>query len=74
MVSYLDGEDGTPHVSIAPDIMQSLYSTWSNSVVLKVLGCPVSYPVTDQRVRQIWNLSGRMSLMDIPNGYFVARL
>ncbi|KAL8150227.1 hypothetical protein V2J09_020035 [Rumex salicifolius] len=72
-VSFPDGEDGTPYVTIAPDVMHSLYVAWSNSVVIKVLGKSVSHAIMDRRVRQMWNLKGRMTLMDIPNGYFVAR-
>ncbi|KAL8143939.1 LOW QUALITY PROTEIN: hypothetical protein V2J09_016971 [Rumex salicifolius] len=54
-------------------LMRSLYAAWSNSVVLKVLGRGVSYPVMERRVRQLWNLKGQMTLMDLPNHYFVAR-
>ncbi|KAL8151219.1 hypothetical protein V2J09_021027 [Rumex salicifolius] len=46
---------------------------WSNLVVLKVLGHPVSHPVMERRVRQMWNIKGRMTLIDMPNHYFVAR-
>ncbi|KAL8166153.1 hypothetical protein V2J09_007652 [Rumex salicifolius] len=72
-VSFPDGVDGSPHVAIDREVMNSLYKAWSNSVILKVLGRPVSHAVMDRRVRQMWNLKGRMTLMDIPNGYFVAR-
>ncbi|KAL8158575.1 hypothetical protein V2J09_000112 [Rumex salicifolius] len=72
-VTYPDGVDAIPHVSIDPSVMRSLYAAWSNSVVLKVLGRGVSYPVMERRVRQLWNLKGQMTLMDLPNHYFVAR-
>ncbi|KAL8138152.1 hypothetical protein V2J09_004153 [Rumex salicifolius] len=53
--------------------MQSLFTAWSDSVVLKVLGKPISYPISERRVRQMWNLKDRMTLMDLPNHYFVPR-
>ncbi|KAL8140630.1 hypothetical protein V2J09_006651 [Rumex salicifolius] len=68
-ISYPKGDDAIPHISIDKEV----YSAWTNSVVLKVLGKPVSYAIMERRVRQMWNLKGRMTLRDLPNHYFVAR-
>ncbi|KAL8141092.1 hypothetical protein V2J09_007113 [Rumex salicifolius] len=72
-ISYPEGTDVIPHVHINREVMHSLYSAWSTSVILKVLGKPVSYAVMEKRVRQMWNLKGRMTLIDLPNHYYVAR-
>lgn len=72
-VSYPEGEDGTPWISIEQDVMETLAIPWRCSVVVKLLGRMISLTAFERRLRQLWNPSGEMVVLDLPNDYFLVR-
>lgn len=53
--------------------METLATPWRCSVVVKLLGRMISLPAFDRLLRQIWNLSAEMVVLDLPNDYFLVR-
>ncbi|KAL8170809.1 hypothetical protein V2J09_022613 [Rumex salicifolius] len=67
------GEQAPPGITIAHEVIASLAKAWSTSVVIKLLGKVVAYPVLERRLRDMWLPSGKMVIMDFANGYSVVR-
>lgn len=72
-VEFPNGEAAAPWITVDQVIREALEAEWRTSVVVKVFGRTVSYPVLDRHLRQLWNPTGRMTILDVPNNYFIVR-
>ncbi|GAB2254148.1 hypothetical protein Droror1_Dr00021957 [Drosera rotundifolia] len=62
-----------PRVAFHNSVREELVAPWTRSVVVKLLGKSLSYPVMERGVRQLWNPRGEMVFLDLNNGFFMAR-
>ncbi|XP_031101801.1 uncharacterized protein LOC116005700 [Ipomoea triloba] len=69
-----DMADGRPRVSFSKELRRELCSAWKMSIIIKYLGKNIHVNVLNQRLPGMWNLQGKMTLIDIGYGCFVARL
>ncbi|KAL8159488.1 LOW QUALITY PROTEIN: hypothetical protein V2J09_001025 [Rumex salicifolius] len=59
-VSFPDGEDGDPNISIQSEVIEALSSVWHWLVVLKLLGHNLNFPTMERKVRELWKLCPRI--------------
>lgn len=60
-------------VDIPKDKYMSLFQPWRGALILKLLGKIVSFRVLQQRTSDLWGLQWGYELIDIENGFFLAR-
>ncbi|XP_031112018.1 uncharacterized protein LOC116015991 [Ipomoea triloba] len=65
--------DGRPRVTFSKELRKELCSAWKMALIIKYLGKNIHCNVLNQRLPTMWNLQGKMTLIDIGYGYFVAR-
>ncbi|XVF29489.1 hypothetical protein REPUB_Repub15cG0125200 [Reevesia pubescens] len=46
---------------------------WKNTLIVKLIGCPLSYTYICNRIKQLWSLKGSFEEMDMDNGFFCIR-
>lgn len=68
-----DESDGRPRVHISKALRQELCQEWSLALIIKYLGKNISFHVLQHRLPGLWGLQGRLHLIDIGYGCFVAR-
>lgn len=69
----MDLVDGRPRVTFSKALRKELCSAWKMALIIKYLGKNIHFNVLNQRLPTIWNLQGKMMLIDIGYGCFVAR-
>ncbi|KAL8166605.1 hypothetical protein V2J09_008104 [Rumex salicifolius] len=67
-----DGERAEPVITISNNVLEVLADVWTSSLVIKVLGTMVPYPVMDRKMRDLWK-PGKMRLIDLLNGYYLTK-
>ncbi|PPS13624.1 hypothetical protein GOBAR_AA06953 [Gossypium barbadense] len=78
-LEFLEGDihrsmvNGIPAIDFSERIQQILYKEMEQTVVLKLLGRNISYGALNTRISRLWNPSMPFHLMDIENGYFLAK-
>lgn len=63
----------SPVVAISPEKYHSLFQPWQGAYILMLLGKIVSLKIMEQRTRDLWKLEWGNQLIDLENGYFLAR-
>lgn len=58
-------------VTIGQEVMTKLGMAWRYSVVIKLLGRSVAYQILEIRLREMWLKLGRITIMDLANGFSV---
>lgn len=69
-----DLNDGRPRVTFSKELRKELCSAWKMALILKYLGKSIHFNALNQRLPTLWNLQGKMTLIDIGHGCFIARL
>ncbi|PPR98415.1 hypothetical protein GOBAR_AA22253 [Gossypium barbadense] len=65
--------NGLPAIDFSDRVKQLLYKEMEMTVVLKLLGRNISYGVLFNRVCNLWKPIQPFQLMDIENGYYLAK-
>lgn len=65
--------NGIPAIDFSERIQQILYKEMEQTVVIKLLGRNIGYGALNNRISNLWNPSMPFHLMDIENGYFLAK-
>ncbi|MBA0725307.1 hypothetical protein Golax_021903 [Gossypium laxum] len=65
--------NGIPSIEVSERVHQLLEKEMSTSVVLKLLGRNIGFTALQNRLYGIWRPSKPFQLMDIENGYFLAK-
>nr|AIK35195.1 LINE-type retrotransposon LIb DNA [Ipomoea batatas] len=65
--------DTRPRVTFSKELRKELCSAWKMALIIKYLGKSIHFNVLNQRLPAIWNLQGKMTLIDLGYGCFVAR-
>ncbi|GLT87024.1 hypothetical protein SLE2022_051280 [Rubroshorea leprosula] len=63
-----------PKAFIPKSIWHKLCAPWKNSLIIKLLGKSISYNLLCARLSREWGLEGEFNIIDIGNGYYVAKL
>ncbi|KAH1090968.1 hypothetical protein J1N35_018225 [Gossypium stocksii] len=77
-IEFLDGDihrsivNGIPAIDFL-EMIQILYKEMELTVVVKLLGRNIGYAALNNRIRSLWNPSKPFHLMDIENGYYLAK-
>lgn len=66
-------EDGIPVVRISKELRTDLVQAWRNALIVKYLGKHVAFPLFKQRITRIWNIKGRLEMIDVGSGCYVVR-
>ncbi|KAI5351227.1 hypothetical protein L3X38_004118 [Prunus dulcis] len=67
----MDGD--IPSINFSESIKDCLYRPWRTSVIIKLMGRPLTYNFLRARLLQRWALKGPMSLIDLENNYFIVK-
>ncbi|XP_031126652.1 uncharacterized protein LOC116028935 [Ipomoea triloba] len=67
-----DMADSRPRVTFSKELRKELCSAWKMALIIKYLGKNIHLNVLNQRLPTMWNLQGKMNLIDIGYGCFVA--
>ncbi|CAL8115939.1 unnamed protein product [Prunus armeniaca] len=60
-------------IKFSESIKDCLYRPWRTSVIIKLMGRPLTYNFLRARLLQRWALKGPMSLIDLENNYFIVK-
>ncbi|MBA0845519.1 hypothetical protein Goarm_022752 [Gossypium armourianum] len=77
---FLEGDvkkimvNGIPAIEFSERIQQILFKDMETTVVLKLLGRNISYTALFNRISSLWRPTKPFHLMDIENGFFLAKL
>lgn len=63
----------SPVVPISLEKYHSLFQPWRGALLLKLLGKNVSFRILEHRTRNIWNLQQGCELIDLEQGFCMAR-
>lgn len=72
-VECLESDRFSPVVSFDPTMIQALFMPWKDTLVIKLLGKSMSYPMIKQKLKHLWRLLGGDDVMNIGNGYFLVK-
>lgn len=67
------GEDGMPVVKIPKDLRSELVQTWNNILIVKYLCNPIVFYFFKQYVTKLWNVKGRMVMIDVGSGCYIVK-
>ncbi|XP_034214774.1 uncharacterized protein LOC117627015 [Prunus dulcis] len=67
----MDGD--IPSINFSESIKDCLYRPWRTSVIIKLMGRPLTYNFLRARLLHRWALKGPMSLIDLENNYFIVK-
>ncbi|KAI5333294.1 hypothetical protein L3X38_023425 [Prunus dulcis] len=62
-----------PSIEFSERVKDFLYRPWRTTVIIKLMGRPLSYTFLRDRLLQRWGLKGPMSLIDLENNYFIVK-
>ncbi|GKV45487.1 hypothetical protein SLEP1_g52559 [Rubroshorea leprosula] len=62
-----------PKAFIPKEIWQKLCVPWRNSLIIKLLGKRIHYHLLCSRLSRVWQTEGGFEVIDIGNGYYVAK-
>ncbi|PPD89562.1 hypothetical protein GOBAR_DD13512 [Gossypium barbadense] len=66
--------NGLPSIKFSDRIQHIHIRDVENTVILKLLGCNIGFSILHNKIYNLWKPSAPFHLMDIENGYFLARL
>ncbi|XP_031121178.1 uncharacterized protein LOC116024425 [Ipomoea triloba] len=69
----IDANDDRPRVRFSKELRKELCSAWKMALIITYLGKNINFHVLNQRLPTIWGLQGKITLIDIGYGCFVAR-
>ncbi|KAL8160997.1 hypothetical protein V2J09_012486 [Rumex salicifolius] len=73
VVWHIPGSEAEPIITIAEEVVSALATEWTSSLVIKTLGTMVPYDIMNQKLRDLWKPSGKLKVIDLPNGYYVVK-
>ncbi|GKV23692.1 hypothetical protein SLEP1_g33394 [Rubroshorea leprosula] len=62
-----------PKAYIPQEIWQRLCVPWKNSLIIKLLGKRINYHLLSSRLSREWQTEGEFTVIDIGQGYYVAK-
>ena len=62
-----------PRITVPPEELSTLRAPWRKALIVKVLGRAVGYHLLTQRMKQIWQLQHSIDVVDVGEGYYLAR-
>ncbi|KAH1131559.1 hypothetical protein J1N35_002937 [Gossypium stocksii] len=78
-LEFLEGDihrsivNGIPAIDFSERIQQILLKGMEHTIVLKLLERNIGYGALNNRINSLWNLSKPFHLIDIENGYYLAK-
>ncbi|KAA3463576.1 GroES-like zinc-binding alcohol dehydrogenase family protein [Gossypium australe] len=66
-------KNGIPSINFSDRIVQFLIQGMENTVIIKLLGRNISLSILQNKLYNLWRPSTTLHLMDIENGYFLAK-
>ncbi|KAL4362439.1 hypothetical protein GQ457_04G019390 [Hibiscus cannabinus] len=65
--------NGTPAICFSDRLHAMVDAKLENSVIVRLLGRTISYNALLNQIRSLWNPRGEVALVDLENGYYLAR-
>ncbi|KAL4362736.1 hypothetical protein GQ457_04G010410 [Hibiscus cannabinus] len=65
--------DGTTTINFSKRVHDLIDAKLANSVVVRLLGRSIGFSALETRIKALWQLHGAIALIDLDNGYFLAR-
>ncbi|KAL8136630.1 LOW QUALITY PROTEIN: hypothetical protein V2J09_002631 [Rumex salicifolius] len=72
-VSYPNGANRSPRITVGDEVMEALAVLWKCFVIIKLMGRMFSFPTFEQKIKQLWSPSGGIVVSDLPNNFFLVR-
>lgn len=72
-VEHVNGNRLTPMVHIDPKILEELSVPWKGALIVRILGKSLGFNVMKAKLASTWKIVGGFDIMDIGNGYYMAR-
>lgn len=72
LMEALDPET-CPIVDLSWEEYHTLWKPWRRAMILKVLGRTINFKIVEQRIRILWQLELGCELIDMANGFIIAR-
>ncbi|KAL8143094.1 hypothetical protein V2J09_016126 [Rumex salicifolius] len=70
---FPDGKEGILVFTIAPMVIQTLAEAWKKSIIIKLLGMPVSFSFLERHLMEMWRPVGKLVIIDLLSGYSMVR-
>ena len=62
--------EGLVAIKLLKDTKKHLRERWCKAVIVKLVGCLVSFSYMQSKLNQIWKHDGRMDVVDLSYGFF----
>ena len=72
-VTFVNDNPLLPKVVTDKNVLENMCSPWKDSLVVSLLGKRLGYRTMKAKLASIWRLQGDLDLLDIDNGFFLAR-
>ncbi|KAL8141583.1 hypothetical protein V2J09_014615 [Rumex salicifolius] len=72
-VAFPEGESRETNITIEHELLEVLVAAWSSSLIIKTLGTLVPYEIMFRKLNEIWKPRGKMTLVDLSNGYYLVK-
>lgn len=69
----LESQGGIPVVKLPKALRKELVEEWKNALIVKYLGKPIAFQIFYQRLVRICGVKGKLDLIDVGFGCYVAR-
>ncbi|ESR42059.1 hypothetical protein CICLE_v10013460mg, partial [Citrus x clementina] len=69
----IEREGFLPSISFSRKVHEQLIKPWQSTVVVKLLGRMIGYKALCSQLEILWPNSGRYSVIDLDNGYFLVK-
>lgn len=63
--------EGISMVKFSKAFREELIRPWQRALIIKFLGKRLTFPLLQQRLFHLWNINGKVELLDIGMGYYV---
>ncbi|XP_019173290.1 PREDICTED: uncharacterized protein LOC109168890 [Ipomoea nil] len=68
-----DVREGIPVVKFSKAEKEDMARAWKRALIIKYLGKPPAFPILQQRLLRMWNIAGKIEMLDMGSSCYVVR-
>ncbi|PNX93227.1 hypothetical protein L195_g016378 [Trifolium pratense] len=72
-IEHEDGNRLLPKVYLDDSVFESMCSSWTDALVVKLLGKTLGYKSMKERLQRTWKPAGGFEIRDVDNGFFMVK-
>ncbi|KAK2353453.1 zinc ion binding / nucleic acid binding protein [Trifolium repens] len=72
-IEHEDGNRLLPKVYLDDNVFKGMCSSWTDAIVVKLLGKTLGYRTMKDRLQKIWKPTGGFEMRDVDNGFYTVK-